>query len=125
VSPILKQFLRFAIVGAVATSAHYAVMIALVELAHVDPVVATVCGFGVGAVVSYTLNRRFTFETKPEYGRGLAKFLVVIAIGAVLNAGIVAPLIGWGLHYMAAQVIATLIVLVWNFAGSRLVVFRA
>ncbi len=111
-------------VGAVATSAHYAVMIALVELAQVDPVVATVCGFGVGAVVSYTLNRRFTFETKPAYGRGLAKFLVVIAIGAVLNAGIVALLIGWGLHYMAAQVIATLIVLVWNFAGSRLVVFR-
>ncbi len=120
----LKQFLRFAAVGAVATSAHFAVMIALVELARVHPVVATVCGFAVGAVVSYSLNRRFTFETRPAYGRGLAKFLAVIAIGALLNAGIVALVIDWGLHYLVAQVIATLIVLVWNYAGSRLVVFR-
>lgn len=124
-APIARQFLRFATVGAVATAAHYAVLIALAELAGVDPVAATVVGFGVGAVVSYTLNRRFTFETRPAYGRGLVKFLVVIGVGAALNAAIVAFLIGRGLHYMAGQVIATLLVLIWNFAASRLFVFRA
>jgi putative flippase GtrA len=122
---VVRDFLRFALVGAVATAAHYLVLITLAELAGVDPVLATVVGFGVGAIVSYTLNRRYTFAVRPEFMRGLAKFLVVIAIGAVLNAAIVAFFIRTGLHYMIAQVIATGLVLIWNFAASRLVVFRA
>lgn len=122
---VVRDFLRFATVGAVATVAHYAVMIALVQFGGVDPVVATVCGFAVGAVVSYTLNRRYTFAVRPAYMRGFVKFAIVIGIGAVLNAAIVAFFIRVGLHYMVAQVIATLVVLIWNFAGARLIVFRA
>ena len=122
---VVRDFLRFAAVGAVATAAHYAVMIALVQFGRVDPVFATVCGFAVGAVVSYTLNRRYTFAVRPEFMRGFLKFAVVIGIGAVLNAAIVAFFIRFGLHYMVAQVIATGVVLIWNFVGARLIVFRA
>lgn len=122
---VVRDFLRFAAVGAVATAAHYAVLIALAELAGVDPVPATVAGFAVGAVVSYTLNRRYTFAVRPAFMRGFVKFAVVIGVGAVLNAGIVALFIGLGLHYLIAQVIATGLVLIWNFAAARLVVFRA
>jgi putative flippase GtrA len=122
---VVRDFLRFATVGAVATAAHYAVMIVLTELGGMDPVVATVCGFAVGAVVSYTLNRRYTFAVRPAYMRGFLKFAIVIGIGAVLNAAIVAFFIEFGLHYMIAQVIATGVVLIWNFAGARLIVFRA
>ena len=123
---VLNQFLRFAAVGAVATAFHYAVMFSLVEFAAVNPVWATVCGFLVGAVVSYSLNRVFTFAaSKPAFGRGLAKFFAVVAVGAVMNAGIVWFLTGQGLHYMIAQVIATVLVLFWNFGSSRLLVFRA
>jgi len=122
---VVRDFLRFAAVGAVATAAHYAVMIALVQFGGADPVVATVCGFAVGAVVSYTLNRRYTFAVRPAYMRGFLKFAVVSGVGAVLNAAIVAVFIRLGLHYMAAQVIATGVVLIWNFAGARILVFRA
>ena len=122
---LINQFLRFAAVGAVATAVHYTVMLALVELGGVNPVVATFCGFCCGAVVSYTLNRKFTFGVQPSFGRGFAKFLVVVGIGAVINAGIVWFLTHRGLHYMVAQVIATGLVLIWNFTSARLVVFRA
>lgn len=122
---VVRDFLRFAAVGAVATVAHYAVLIALVQFGGVDPVFATVCGFSVGAVVSYSLNRLYTFEVRPAYMRGFVKFAIVIGIGAVLNAAIVAFFIRTGLHYLIAQVIATGVVLIWNFAGARLIVFRA
>lgn len=122
---VVRDFLRFAAVGAVATAAHYAVLMSLVSFAKVSPVPATVCGFCVGALVSYTLNRIYTFQTRPAFGRGLAKFLIVVGIGAVLNAAIVAFFIHRGLYYMVAQLIATGVVLIWNFAGARLVVFRA
>jgi putative flippase GtrA len=121
----VRDFLRFTAVGAVATAAHYAVLIALAEGVHMHAVWATVWGFAVGAVVSYTLNRRFTFAVRPAFGRGLVKFFAVVGVGAVINAGIVAAFVAAGVHYMIGQVIATGLVLIWNFAASRFFVFRA
>lgn len=121
---MLGQFLRFAAVGAVATAVHYTILIALVQLGHVNPVLGTACGFCVAAVVSYSLNRRFTFDHQPVFAHGLVKFLAVGAVGLALNAGIVALLIGQGLHYLLAQVVATGLVLIWNFGAARFVVFR-
>jgi putative flippase GtrA len=121
---IARQFLRFAAVGAVATTIHYLTLIALVEVFAVEPLAATLTGFAAGAVVGYSLNRRYTFDTRPAYASGLFKFLIVIGVGAAINTAIFAFFVRQGLHYMAAQVIATGIVLVWNYAGSRLVVFR-
>lgn len=123
--PMARQFVRFAAVGVAATSVHYAILIALKEWAGTGPVLATTAGYAVGAVVSYTLNRRFTFEVRPAYGAGLVKFLGVIFVGALINALIVALLVAAGAHYLVAQVIATGLVLIWNFLVSRALVFRA
>ncbi len=121
---IVRDFVRFTAVGAVATAAHYAVLITLKEFGGIHPVWATVCGYGVGAVVSYTLNRTFTFAVRPAYGRGLAKFVAVIALGGVLNAAIMAFFLQFGLHYLLAQLIATGLVLIYNFLAARFLVFR-
>ena len=122
---LVRQAGRFAIVGAIATAAHYAILIALVEIGHVEPVVATTFGYGVGIVVSYTLNRRFTFgETTAPVASSFAKFALLYGVGAVLNGAIMGGLIGLGAPYLLAQVVATGIVLFWNFLGARYIVFR-
>jgi putative flippase GtrA len=123
--PVARQFGRFVLVGVCATGVHYAILIALKEVAGVGVLWATTAGYAVGAVVSYTLNRLFTFEVRPAYGAGLVKFLGVIFVGAGINALIVALLTGAGAHYLFAQVVATGLVLIWNFAVSRALVFRA
>jgi len=124
--PIVRQFLRFATIGGIATIVHYALMIALVEWGGLAPLIATSIGFGVGAVISYTLNRRFTFDHRPAFGRGLIVFLCVFFVGLGINGVIFSVLHGpsVGLPYIVAQAIATGVVLIWNFFGARLVVFR-
>lgn len=122
---IVQQFLRFAFMGVFATAAHYAVMIGLAELFHVEPLIAVVCGFTVGAITSYLLNWRFTFTERPDFKRGLVKFLIIMGIGGVLNTSIVAFLMQQGMHYIPSQVVGTCVVLIWNFGSARLVVFRA
>lgn len=122
---LVRQVGRFAVVGAVATAAHYAILIALVEIGHVNPVLATTCGYVIGIVVSYTLNRRFTFsETTAPVASSFAKFVLLYGVGAALNGAIVAALIGLGAMYLLAQVAATGLVLIWNFLGARYIVFR-
>jgi putative flippase GtrA len=120
---VFGEFLRFAAVGMVATIVHYSILIVLVELAHEQLVPSTSVGFVFGAVVSYTLNRRITFSHQPHFGRGLLKFVAVGAVGLGINALIVAGLARAGLLYIVAQMAATGVVLMWNFAVSRLVIF--
>lgn len=122
---VVRQFLRFAVVGAMATAVHYSVLIALKEMFHVPLVVATSVGFLVGALVSYVLNRRFTFSVRPAFGLGLVKFLAALGVGLLLNGAIVGFLAHEAqIPYMIAQLAATGLVLFWNFASTRLLVFR-
>ncbi|MFM9848190.1 MAG: GtrA family protein [Hyphomicrobiaceae bacterium] len=122
--PLAQQFLRFACVGLAATGVHYAILIALVEFRQIGPVPATTLGFVAGAFVSYVLNRRYTFKASGQFGPGLAKYYGALSVGLALNAIIVAVLSSGGLPYLLAQVVATGVVLIWNFLTARLVVFR-
>jgi len=121
---VVRQLVRFAIAGAIATAAHYTVLISLVEIGHVPPVIATTLGYCVGIVVSYVLNRRYTFETKAPVASSFLKFGALYGVGMFLNGAIVATLIAWGAPYMLAQVVATGLVLIWNYLAARFVAFR-
>jgi len=123
--PGARQFLLFAAVGAAATLVQYSVLVALVELVRVKPVPAAVLAYMCGALVSYLLNSRFTFgETKTAFGKGLIKFLIVNVIGLGLNTLIFTILVKAQIQYILAQMAATGLVLIWNYAGARLFVFR-
>lgn len=121
--PTAHQFVRFAMVGVLATATHYSILIALVELAHWGAIVSSSIGFCVGALVSYLLNRQLTFKVRPELAMGFLKFFSVVLIGLGFNASIVAAVRHLGAHYLLAQAIATGTVLFWNFGATRLLVF--
>ena len=117
---VKTQFVKFALVGGLATAVHYAILVALVESLRWPPVAATSVGFAVSALGNYLLNRRFTFRSRRRHVEAAPRFAVVAVVGFWINAGVV-----WlafdaaGLHYLVAQVVATLATLGWNFAGNR------
>jgi putative flippase GtrA len=113
---MLGKLLRFGLVGVVATPVHYLALVVLVEVFGVGAVPATVVGSALGAWVNYLLNRRFTFRSAKRHRDAVPRFLAVAFGTGVLNAVLVyvgADLCG--LHYLAAQVVATLIVFLTNF----------
>jgi putative flippase GtrA len=120
---VISEFLRFAAIGALATVIHYAALILLVEVAHEPLIPSTSAGFTLGAVVSYSLNRRITFRHQPHFGRGLVKFVSLGSVGLGLNALIVAAFVHAGVQYILAQMTATGTILLWNFLVSRLLIF--
>lgn len=124
-SGIGVQFTTFAGVGAISTGVHYVVLVALVELFTVAAWVGSASGAFAGAVTSYVLNRRITFRSNVAHAQSLPRFAVVAGSGLGLNTAIVAGLVAIHLHYLLAQVAATLIVLVWNFVLNRQWTFKA
>jgi putative flippase GtrA len=119
-----EQLIRFAIVGAIATAIHYAILIALVQGALAGPVAASSFGFAVGALASYTLNRNFTFRSSRAHLDAVPKFAIVALLGLSVNASLIWLLhAAVGLHYLLAQVLATGGTLLWNFTLNRIWTF--
>ena len=126
-SPLLRQlnsqFLRFAAAGAVGTACHYLVLLALSAGAGIAPGPAAACGALVGAIVNYWLNRNFIFRSERRHAEALPRFAAMATFGALLNGLIVGGLAHLGLHFLAAQVCATLVVLVLNYVMSKKWIF--
>jgi putative flippase GtrA len=121
---IIRRFLTFTGVGALGTTGHYAVLIGFVELINVDPVVGSFLGATTGAFINYFLNRSLTFRSNVAHRLGLPRFMVVAGIGLALNTLFMYLFtIYTSLHYVICQIIATIAVLLWNYAGSALWVF--
>lgn len=114
------EFVRYTLIGGLATGGHYAVLLALVEAFHVAPSFAAAIGGTCGALIAYAGNRRFTFPGGARHRTALPRFLLVAALGAALNGGMVwagTAVLGW--HYLAAQMAATLTALLVTYGYNR------
>jgi putative flippase GtrA len=122
---LLRQFTAFFGVGVVAAFAHYAVLIALVELLSWRAVPGTLMGYIAGGIVSYALNHRFTYQSTRSHGAALWRFTLVAAVGFFITWGLMHLLVErLGVFYILAQVITHAIVLFWSFFAHKYVSFR-
>jgi len=121
----MRHFFRYTAVGAFATAAHYLVLVLWVEALGGPAYLGSGIGAVVGAQVAYAGNRWFTFAHTGAIAASWPRFQITAVIGAVLGMAIVAAGVRLGVHYLIAQVAATLASLVltflinrrWTFAG--------
>jgi putative flippase GtrA len=112
-------------VGLAGTLAHYALLMLLVEALAVPAVAASIAGALLGATVNYYLNHRYTFKSSASHIATAPKFFVIAGFGFVLNGAVMWVAVDkLAVHYIVGQVVASLIVLLWNFLGSRIWVFQ-
>jgi putative flippase GtrA len=121
---LAQEFVRFAVVGAAATTIHAAVFTLLVETTPLDPVVATVIAFFVAFVAGFALNRAWTFRSRADPIAQLPRYLAVQLVGLALNAAIMAlavhvqhwsPYIGLGLAIVLVPPVTFALARGWAF----------
>lgn len=116
----IPQLLSYGWIGLVTAAAHYGVLIGLVEFGRLAPVPATLAGFLVGAVVSYTLNRRFTFETSRGHAQAGWRFLVIAGLGFCATWALMHLFVNlWRLPYLPMQLVTTALVMAVSFTGHK------
>lgn len=132
-NPEIHRVLRFALVGAWGTLIDIA-LLALLKSAGLVTILANTLSFCAGLANNYYWNRRWTFEIRESAGwkRQFIQFGLVSLAGLALNNAIVllleAPfgvLLGaasWG--YLPAKVVATGVVMFWNYFANRQWTFR-
>jgi putative flippase GtrA len=121
---MFKQYVLFAGVGAIGTAGHYLVLVLLVEWFSVAPVAATTAAFMVGAIINYILNYKYTFSSDKPHLQAMSKFFSIATVGMLFNGLIM----DYGvqhleLHYLVTQVVATILVMQWNFFANKLWTF--
>ena len=121
----LRRFLGFATVGLVGTAAHYLLLVGLVEGLGADPVVGSVAGFCLGALVNYAMSRRFVFRSERAHHEALPRFFAVAASGLAWNT-VLMGLFTHGLDwpYLPAQILTTGLLVVWHYVVNALWTFR-
>ena len=114
-----RRLLRYAAVGLLATASHWVLLVLLVELAAWPAWWASGAGAVLGAQVAFVGNRHCTFAYRGAAGPAWWRFQATAAVGAVLGVGVVAVTVRWGGHYLLAQALATLLVLLFGFGVNQ------
>ena len=122
----MRDLSRYATVGAMATTTHYLLLVALVEWVGVAPGPAAWWGAVLGALVAYAGNRRYTFaQQTTSHRRALPRFALIALLGSLVNALIVGGGSALGLHYLLMQVLATGLVMLGTYHLNRIWTFDA
>lgn len=132
----LKELIRFAFTGGVCFVIEYAALVVLKEWLHLPVVAATPLAFLISVVFNYLLCVKWVFTGAKEGSRqAQLGFVITSVIGLFLNWGIMWALtallgedgllfsiLGMEIKvYMLNKVIATLLVLIWNYFTKRYV----
>jgi putative flippase GtrA len=120
----MQRLARYTLVGAIATALHYALLACAVELLQWPAWLGSGLGAAAGAQLAFFGNRGFTFAHQGEVAPAWARFMGTALAGALLGMLIVGSGVRMGLHYLAAQCIATLASLLLTFVINRAWTFR-
>ena len=129
----VRRFARFLVVGAAGTLLDFSLLTALKTLG-MPTLIANTLSFSAGVANNFTWNRAWTFADarRSAWHTQLLQFLTVSLVGLILNNTIVLLLehpLGTllprpELGYVPAKVIATMVVVFWNYFANRTWTFK-
>jgi dolichol-phosphate mannosyltransferase len=123
------RFISFALVGGLGVVVHLAVLTVAVKLTGLSFEAAQAVATLVAMVFNFQLNNDITYRDHrlrgPHLWRGLLLFMLVCSFGAVANVGIAQVLYESHTAWSIAGAIGAVIGVVWNYAVSATLVWRA
>ena len=120
-----KRIILFALVGATNTAVDFLAFTAAHELLALSVGGSQAIGYSFGLICSFVLNRKFTFRdgSRRLWGQ-MILFLAVNLTTMGISVASIELMTGAGLNDYIAKVLITGFVMVSNYFGYKLIVFR-
>lgn len=125
-----KTALKFLIVGVINTLVGTSVMFISYNVLHTGYWIASAANYVIGSIVSYFLNKYFTFKNSDKSLKVVVKFVVNISICYLLAYGIAKPVALYLLQGFeksfcenVAMMIGMCLFVGFNYLGQRFIVF--
>lgn len=119
---LVKQILKFGVVGGGAFLIDYSVLYVLTEFVGIYYLTSSVISFIVSLIFNYILSIYWVFDvTKKQTLKDIMIFVVLSTIGLGINQ--VVMYLGSDIlhiYYMFTKLVATTIVMVWNFVTRKI-----
>jgi len=126
-----KTFWKFILVGVVNTLVGTAVMFGLYNLLHAGYWFSSAMNYIVGSIVSYFLNKYYTFGVKKRSWRFITRFIANITVCYLLAYGAAKPLARMALSGFpvtiqenGAMLVGMGLFVLLNYVGQRFFTFR-
>ena len=119
---LVRQILKFGVVGGGAFLIDYSVLYLLTEFVGIHYLISSVISFIVSLIFNYILSIYWVFDvTKKQTSREVFVFVILSVIGLLINQ--VVMYVGSDLlhiYYMLTKLVSTFIVMVWNFVTRKI-----
>lgn len=121
---IIEQIFKFGIVGIIAAIIDFGTLFILTSLLDVYYLLSAAIAYIISTAFNYIASMQYVFVSKfdkTEKNKEFIIFLTLSVIGLAIN-----ELIMWFFveefesHYIVSKIIATIIVMVWNFITRKL-----
>lgn len=124
---LVNQIIKFGIVGGSAFVIDYGVMILLTEVFGINYLISSGISFTISVIYNYVLSIKWVFDVKKDNDRRheFIVFIVLSVLGLLIN-----QLIMWtcvdklDIFYMLSKIIATAVVMVYNFITRKIFLER-
>lgn len=124
--------IKFLLVGVINTLVGTAVMFGFYNLLHAGYWVSSAANYIVGSIVSYLLNKYFTFQNKEKSVKQMVTFVLNITVCYLLAYGLAKPITLQVLSFTTQQIQENVAMLVGmclfvalNYFGQRFIVFKS
>ena len=119
---LISQFFKFGVVGVIAFIVDYLSLYLLTEFLNVYYLISSIISFLLSIIVNYLLSIKWVFDIKKKQSfKDVIIFTLLSAIGLLINLLVMYLSVEvFKIHYMIGKLIATFIVMIWNFVTSKM-----
>ena len=123
--------IKFGIVGVINTVFGTAIMFGLYNLAGCSYWLSSAANYFFGSILSYFLNKNFTFQNNDSVSKTIPKFVLNILVCYILAYGIAKPATLYALQNYSvaiqenvAMLVGMCLFVVFNYCGQRYFAFK-
>lgn len=124
---LIKQIMRFGVVGVISFLVDYGILYVLTEKANIYYLLSAGISFTASVVINYLLSMSWVFKSNKKRGKK-EEFIIFVVLslgGLLLNQVMMYVFVDYmNVYYLLAKIVATAIVMIYNFISRKLILER-